>query len=85
MATELKDALHTAIFTGVAAGQVARSLYHAEQHYGLPFLREERYLGGEDLIAPAALAGQWDRVLPSAISGAAAGSTRAGRSPSGAA
>jgi predicted ATPase/DNA-binding CsgD family transcriptional regulator len=63
VAFELKDALHTAIFTGVAAGQVARSLYHAEQHYGLPFLREERYLGGEDLIAPAALAGQWDRVL----------------------
>ena len=53
----------TAIFTGVAAGQVARSLDHAERHYGLPFLREERYLGSEDLIAPAALAGQGDRAL----------------------
>jgi predicted ATPase/DNA-binding CsgD family transcriptional regulator len=63
VAFELKDALHTAIFTGVAAGQIARSLDHAEQHYGLPFLREERDLGGEDLIAPAALAGQWDRAL----------------------
>ncbi|HMI25148.1 MAG TPA: hypothetical protein VK594_11740, partial [Streptosporangiaceae bacterium] len=63
MAFELKDALHTAIFTGVAAGQVARSLDHAERHYGLPFLREERDLGSEDLIAPAALAGQGDRVL----------------------
>ena len=63
VAFELKDALHTAIFTGVAAGQVARSLDHAERHYGLPFLREERDLGGEDLIAPAALAGQWDRFL----------------------
>ena len=62
-AFELKDALHTAIFTGVAAGQIARSLDHAERHYSLPFLREERYLGSEDLIAPAALAGQWDRVL----------------------
>jgi hypothetical protein len=63
VAFELKDALHTAIFTGVAAGQVARSLDHAEQHYGLPFLREERDLGCEDLIAPAALAGQEDRAL----------------------
>ncbi len=63
VAFELKDALHTAIFTGVAAGQVARSLDHAERHYGLPFLREERYLGSEDLIAPAALAGQGDRAL----------------------
>jgi hypothetical protein len=56
-ALELKDALHTAIFTGVAAGQIVRSLDHAEQHYRLPFLREERHLGGEELIAPAALAG----------------------------
>jgi len=63
VAFELKDALHTAIFTGVAAGQVARSLDHAEQHYGLPFLREERDLGCEDLIVPAALAGQGDRAL----------------------
>ena len=63
LAFELKDALHTAIFTGVAAGQIARSLDHAERHYSLPFLREERYLGSEDLIAPAALAGQWDRAL----------------------
>ena len=63
VAFELKDALHTAIFTGVAAGQVARSLEHAERHYALPFLREERHLGAEDLVAPAALAGQWDRVL----------------------
>ena len=63
VAFELKDALHTAIFTGVAAGQVARSRDHAEQHYGLPFLREERDLGSEDLIAPAALAGQEDQAL----------------------
>jgi predicted ATPase/DNA-binding CsgD family transcriptional regulator len=63
VAFELKDALHTAIFTGVAAGQIARSLEHAERHYALPFLREERHLGAEDLIAPAALAGQRDRVL----------------------
>jgi len=63
VAFELKDALHTAIFTGVAAGQITGGLDYAEQHYGLPFLREERYLGGEDLIAPAALAGQGDRAL----------------------
>ena len=63
VAFELKDALHTAIFTGVAAGQITGGLDHAEQHYGLPFLREERDLGCEDLIAPAALAGQWDRTL----------------------
>ena len=63
VAFELKDALHTAIFTGVAAGQITGGLDHAEQHYGLPFLREERDLGCEDLIAPAALAGQGDRTL----------------------
>ena len=63
VAFELKDALHTAIFTGIAAGQITGGLDHAEQHYGLPFLREERDLGGEDLIAPAALAGQGDRAL----------------------
>ncbi len=61
-ALELKDALHTAIFTGVAAGHLRRSLDLAERHYSLPFLREERDLGGEDLLAPAALAGQWERV-----------------------
>ena len=61
-ALELKDALHTAIFTGVAAGQIGRSLGLAERHYALPFLREERDLGGEDLLAPAALAGQEERV-----------------------
>ena len=62
-AFELKDALHTAIFTELAAGQIARAHQHAEQHYRLPFVREERDLGCEDLLAPAALAGQWDRLL----------------------
>jgi predicted ATPase/DNA-binding CsgD family transcriptional regulator len=62
-ALELKDALHTAIFTAVAAGHLRRSLDLAERHYSLPFLREERDLGGEDLLAPAALAGQWERVI----------------------
>jgi hypothetical protein len=63
VAFELKDALHTAIFTGVATGQIAGSLEYAERHYTLPFLHEERHLGAEEVIAPAALAGQWDRVL----------------------
>jgi len=62
-AFDLQDALHTAIFVGVAAGQTARSLRHAEQHHDLEFLREERDLGGAGLLAPAALAGQWDRVV----------------------
>jgi predicted ATPase/DNA-binding CsgD family transcriptional regulator len=62
-AFELQDALHTAIFVGVAAGHTARSLRQAEQHYDLEFLREERDLGGAGLLAPAALAGQWGRVL----------------------
>jgi hypothetical protein len=52
-ALELKDALHTAIFTGIAAGHITRSLDLAERHFTLPFLREERDLGGEDLLAPA--------------------------------
>jgi predicted ATPase/DNA-binding CsgD family transcriptional regulator len=62
-AFELRDALHTSIYTDVAAGQIAASLQHGEQHYDLPFLREERDVGGEDLLAPAAIAGQWDRVI----------------------
>jgi predicted ATPase/DNA-binding CsgD family transcriptional regulator len=61
-ASELQDAVHTAIFVGVAAGQTALSLRLAEQHQDLEFLREERDLGGAGLVAPAALAGQWDRV-----------------------
>jgi predicted ATPase/DNA-binding CsgD family transcriptional regulator len=62
-AFDLQDALHTAIFVGVAAGQTTRGLRHGEQHHDLPFLREERDLGGAGLLAPGALAGQWDRVL----------------------
>jgi len=62
-AFERQDALHTAIFVGVAAGQTARCLRQAEQHHDLEFLREERDLGGAGLLAPAALAGHWDRVL----------------------
>lgn len=61
-AFELKDALHTAVFAELAAGQIRRSLRHAEQAYLLPFVREEPDLVCEDLLAPAALAGQWDRV-----------------------
>jgi hypothetical protein len=60
---ELKDALHTAILIGVAAGQIEPSLEYAERHLSLPFLSEERSLASEDLLAPAALAGQWDRVI----------------------
>jgi predicted ATPase/DNA-binding CsgD family transcriptional regulator len=62
-AFDLQDAAYTAIFVGVAAGQTARSLRHAEQHHDLEFLREERDLGGAVLLAPAALVGQWDRVV----------------------
>jgi predicted ATPase/DNA-binding CsgD family transcriptional regulator len=62
-AFDLQDALHTAIFVGVAAGQTASSLRHAEQHRDLEFLREERDLADAGLLAPAALAGQWDRVV----------------------
>jgi len=63
VAFELKDALHTAMFSALAAGQAAAALRHAERHYRLPFLREERDLATDDLIAPAAVAGQWDRVI----------------------
>jgi predicted ATPase/DNA-binding CsgD family transcriptional regulator len=63
VAFDLQDALHTAIFVGVAAGQTERCLRQAELHHDLEFLRLERDLGGAALLAPAALAGQWDRVL----------------------
>ena len=71
-AFELKDALRTAASAELAAGQIRRSLHHAEQGYRLPFVREEPDLCCEDLLAPAALAGQWNRV------GALAGQFRRG-------
>ncbi len=62
-AFDLQDALHTVTFVGVAAGQTARCLRQAEQGHDLEFLREERDLADSVLLAPAALAGQWDRAL----------------------
>jgi predicted ATPase/DNA-binding CsgD family transcriptional regulator len=57
---ELRDALHTAIFTAIGAGQLTEAARFAEDHALLPFLRDEPDLALEPGIAPAALAGNWD-------------------------
>jgi predicted ATPase/DNA-binding CsgD family transcriptional regulator len=61
-AFELKDALHTAVFTHIGAGDLAGACRYAEQQLDLPFLHEEHHLANEELLAPDALTGRWDRV-----------------------
>jgi predicted ATPase len=63
IACELRDALHTATFTAVAAGHLPAALRHAQQQQDLPCLREERDLAADDLFAPLALAGDCHQVL----------------------
>ncbi len=63
VAFELKDALHSAVFTAVGAGDLRGAHLYARQHVDLPFLREERDLAVEDALYPYALAGDFDRVL----------------------
>lgn len=59
-ALELKDALHSAMFFLLGAGDVSGALAAARRHETLPFLRGEGDLGAEDLFPPLALSGQWD-------------------------
>ena len=75
---ELKDALHTAIFTATGAGQLREAAQLAAQHARLPFLRDEPDLALEEGIAPDALAGNW---APAITAGHAflAGWERSGR------
>lgn len=60
---ELKDALHTAIFTATGAGQLREAAQLAAHHARLPFLRAEPDLALEEGIAPDALAGNWDAAI----------------------
>jgi hypothetical protein len=59
---ELKDALHVAMFTGLGAGDLPGARLMAERQRDLPFLVEQRDLADEELLAPAALAGDCDVV-----------------------
>ena len=56
---ELKDALHVATFTALGAGDLAGAQLMAQRQHELPFLLEQRDLADEELLAPAALAGDW--------------------------
>jgi hypothetical protein len=60
---ELKDALHTAIITATAAGELTEANQLAERHAHLPFLRNEPYHALAEGIAPDALAGNWDNAI----------------------
>ncbi|MDQ1674688.1 MAG: hypothetical protein QOC98_3250 [Frankiaceae bacterium] len=59
---ELKDALHVATFTALGAGDLRGARLMAERQRDLPFLVEQRDLADEELLAPAALAGDWEVV-----------------------
>jgi hypothetical protein len=60
---ELKDALHMAISTATAAGQLTEAGQLAERHAHLPFLRDEPDHALAEGIAPDALAGNWDDAI----------------------
>jgi predicted ATPase/DNA-binding CsgD family transcriptional regulator len=63
LGVELKDALHTAIFTATGAGQLKEAAHLAEHHALLSFLSDEPGLALEEGIAPASLAGNWDAAI----------------------
>jgi predicted ATPase/DNA-binding CsgD family transcriptional regulator len=60
---EIKDALHVAAFCALGAGDLNGARAMAERQHELPFLVEQRDLADEELLAPAALAGDWELVL----------------------
>jgi predicted ATPase/DNA-binding CsgD family transcriptional regulator len=60
---ELKDALHTGVFCALGAGHLAVARELAERQQALPFLRERRDLADDELVAPVALAGDWDLAI----------------------
>lgn len=62
-AVEIRDALHAAVYTNIAAGRFDAARRAAQLVAELPFLREEPHLAKEELMAPDALSGRWDRVL----------------------
>ncbi|MDT4911704.1 MAG: hypothetical protein QOC66_832 [Pseudonocardiales bacterium] len=62
-ALELKDALHTAAFASLGAGDLPSSQAFARQHRDLVFTRADADLATEELFAPAALSGKWDEVF----------------------
>jgi len=62
IAFELKDALHMATLASVGAGDLAGARDTAKTQLYLPFLSEARDLAVEDLLLPAALAGDWPTV-----------------------
>jgi predicted ATPase/DNA-binding CsgD family transcriptional regulator len=63
IAFELKDALHGCVMTFTGAGDLPAARRFAEQQLALPYLREERHYGVEDVLFPEALAGNFARVL----------------------
>ena len=62
VAFELKDALHMACYFALGAGDLRASRDYAEQSMSLPMNREDRDLAVDDMLAPAALAGDWTAV-----------------------
>ncbi|MDT4996413.1 MAG: hypothetical protein QOD45_481, partial [Pseudonocardiales bacterium] len=62
-ALEVKDALHVATFCSLGAGDLPTALRMARRQHELPFLRGRRDLADDELMAPAALAGDWASVL----------------------
>lgn len=65
-ALELKDALHTGVSCALGAGDLDLALDLARRQGELPFQREQRDLADEELLAPAALTGDWETALQTA-------------------
>jgi predicted ATPase/DNA-binding CsgD family transcriptional regulator len=62
-AMELKDALHVAVFTALGVGDLGAARGAADQQRSLPFLREDGSVDDEEVLAPAALSGDWQTVV----------------------
>lgn len=55
-AMELKDALHMAVYTSIAVGDLPGACRYARHQRELPFLDAEDDLANEEMLAPTALA-----------------------------
>ncbi len=64
---ELKDALHMGVLCALGAGDLELAMDFARRQGQLGFLREERDLAEDGLLAPAALLHDWETVIPASL------------------
>ena len=61
VAVEIRDAIHGAVYTNIAAGRIDDARRAAEHQATLPFLRQDPHLAKEEVMAPDALAAMGSR------------------------